>query len=106
MLRNNIMPSVTEYTVAQVVNRIKGKKGKKGTVPLNAKESFIMKIINKYNGNTRMSRVLREVDMKNIKRSREERRRRRDKLERSIEKIFSIKPVSKKLYTIKENTRY
>ena len=113
------MDKIGTYTVSQVIKKIKNKKGgKKGIVPLSNNENFILKKIGKYNGNTKMGTVLREIRFRSAN---------HPELVNSLKKLFNvhnmkkhfkktvstkkkttvrIKPVNKTLHTIKENMAY
>lgn len=104
------------YTVSQVVKKIKDKKGSKGVVPLNSDETFIMNKLNKYNGNTKIATVLRTTRfrgksvtnhpdlVKSLKRVLEIKSPKKKVVKKKA--VMKIKPVNRKLYTIKENVAY
>jgi len=112
------MDRIGAYTVSQVVNKIKDKKGgTKGTVPLNSEETFILSKLKKHNGNTKIATVLRMTRFRGksvtnhtdlVKSLKRVLKIESPKKKKTVKKktVTKIKPVNKTLHTIKENVAY
>ena len=112
-----MMDKMGSYTVSQVVNKIKGKKGSKGVVPLNSDETFILSKLKKHNGNTKIATVLRMTRFRGksvtnhpelVKSLKRVLKIESPKKKKTVKKktVTKIKPVNKTLHTIKENVAY
>jgi len=88
------MDKIGDYTVSQVVNKIKNKKGKNRIIPLNNNENFILNKLKRFNGNTKISTVLRKlrfIGSNNLFEDKQNKYNKYIKMIKLIKKLFSKK---------------